>query len=37
MLPLCRYLYIPLGGAKWRVLNIWVIFTFVALWHDLEW
>ncbi|GAQ80191.1 hypothetical protein KFL_000480320 [Klebsormidium nitens] len=34
---LVRYLYIPLGGAKWRFLNIWVIFTFVALWHDLEW
>jgi len=31
----CRYLYIPLG-ASWRLLNVWVIFTFVALWHDLE-
>eukprot|EP00249_Psilotum_nudum_P010949 c22868_g1_i1 orf=188-1798(+) len=34
---LVRYVYIPLGGAQWRVLNIWAIFSFVALWHDLEW
>lgn len=34
---LVRYLYIPLGGAKTRLWNVWVIFTFVALWHDLEW
>lgn len=32
-----RYLYIPLGGSKWRFLNVWIIFTFVAIWHDLEW
>ncbi|KAI5063101.1 hypothetical protein GOP47_0021648 [Adiantum capillus-veneris] len=34
---LVRYLYIPLGGQHWRILNIWIIFTFVAIWHDLEW
>lgn len=34
---LVRYLYIPLGGSQRKILNIWVIFTFVALWHDLEW
>ncbi|XP_078156795.1 MBOAT (membrane bound O-acyl transferase) family protein [Carex rostrata] len=34
---LVRYMYIPLGGAKRKLLNIWVIFTFVAIWHDLEW
>lgn len=34
---LIRYMYIPLGGQKWRLLNVWPIFTFVALWHDLEW
>eukprot|EP00897_Mesotaenium_endlicherianum_P003439 jgi/Mesen1/3122/ME000184S02193 len=34
---LVRYMYIPLGGSKWRALNVWAIFTFVALWHDLEW
>lgn len=33
----CRYLYIPLGGSRWRFLNVWIIFTFVAIWHDLEW
>lgn len=32
-----RYVYIPLGGAQKKLLNIWVIFTFVAIWHDLEW
>ena len=34
---LIRYMYIPLGGKKWKFLNIFVIFSFVALWHDLEW
>eukprot|EP00899_Mesostigma_viride_P015563 jgi/Mesvir1/24007/Mv10753-RA.1 len=34
---LVRYLYIPLGGKRARFLNIWLVFTFVALWHDLEW
>lgn len=33
---LVRYMYIPMGGAKWRLMNVWVIFTFVAMWHDLE-
>eukprot|EP00698_Gefionella_okellyi_P000920 TRINITY_DN10799_c0_g1_i1.p1 TRINITY_DN10799_c0_g1~~TRINITY_DN10799_c0_g1_i1.p1 ORF type:complete len:520 (-),score=81.97 TRINITY_DN10799_c0_g1_i1:61-1620(-) len=32
---LLRYVYIPLGGQKWYALNIWVVFTFVALWHDM--
>ncbi|KAG2490642.1 hypothetical protein HYH03_011033 [Edaphochlamys debaryana] len=34
---LVRYMYVPLGGTAWRVANVWVIFTFVAAWHDLEW
>lgn len=34
---LVRYIYIPLGGAARRVIAIWPIFLFVALWHDLEW
>ncbi|KMZ65078.1 putative Glycerol uptake protein [Zostera marina] len=34
---LVRYIYIPLGGYKQKMLNVWVIFTFVAIWHDLEW
>lgn len=25
-----------MGGARWRLLNVWPIFTFVALWHDVE-
>ena len=33
---LIRYMYIPLGGKKWKFLNTFVIFSFVALWHDLE-
>ena len=31
-----RYLYIPLGGSRFGALNIWPIFTFVAIWHDIE-
>ena len=34
---LVRYLYVPLGGSRWRAANVWLVFTFVALWHDLEW
>ncbi|CAN1151613.1 Membrane-bound O-acyltransferase gup1 [Linum perenne] len=34
---LVRYIYIPLGGSGRKLLNVWVIFTFVAIWHDLEW
>ncbi|KAF4597198.1 glycerol transporter [Pleurotus pulmonarius] len=30
-----RYIYIPMGGAKSVVLNSVLVFTFVALWHDL--
>ena len=32
-----RYMYIPLGGSQRKLLNVWVIFSFVAIWHDLEW
>ncbi|CAO3646794.1 unnamed protein product [Mucor hiemalis] len=31
-----RYIYIPLGGTKYMAYNIWIVFTFVALWHDIE-
>jgi len=31
-----RYIYIPLGGAKNLVSVTVLIFTFVALWHDLS-
>jgi D-alanyl-lipoteichoic acid acyltransferase DltB (MBOAT superfamily) len=33
---LIRYIFIPLGGSKYKIYNIWVVFTFVALWHDLQ-
>lgn len=32
-----KYVYIPLGGTEKAHFNIWLIFLFVALWHDLEW
>ncbi|KAJ8588133.1 MBOAT-domain-containing protein [Rhizopogon salebrosus TDB-379] len=31
-----RYIYIPLGGAKNVVLTTTLVFSFVALWHDLS-
>lgn len=31
-----RYMYIPLGGRRRAVWNIWPIFTFVAIWHDIR-
>jgi D-alanyl-lipoteichoic acid acyltransferase DltB (MBOAT superfamily) len=31
-----RYLYIPLGGAHRLIATSVLIFTFVALWHDLS-
>lgn len=34
--PGLRYIYIPLGGAKNTVVNTLLVFTFVALWHDLS-
>jgi protein-cysteine N-palmitoyltransferase HHAT len=34
---LVRYMYVPMGGTKFRFLIIWPIFLFVAIWHDLEW
>lgn len=32
-----RYLYIPLGGRRTSNWNIFPIFAFVAIWHDLNW
>jgi D-alanyl-lipoteichoic acid acyltransferase DltB (MBOAT superfamily) len=35
---LLRYLYIPLGGSSSnKFINTLIVFTFVALWHDLTW
>ncbi|KAI7866329.1 MBOAT, membrane-bound O-acyltransferase family-domain-containing protein [Spinellus fusiger] len=31
-----RYIYIPLGGSKYMAFNMWIVFTFVALWHDIK-
>ncbi|ORZ00156.1 MBOAT, membrane-bound O-acyltransferase family-domain-containing protein [Syncephalastrum racemosum] len=31
-----RYIFVPLGGSQYFMYNMWVIFTFVALWHDIE-
>lgn len=31
-----RYIYIPLGGTENVALTTALIFTFVALWHDLS-
>lgn len=34
---LVRYIYVPLGGARpGREWNVFVVFIFVALWHDVE-
>eukprot|EP00622_Pseudochattonella_farcimen_P000124 FR734554.1.p1 GENE.FR734554.1~~FR734554.1.p1 ORF type:complete len:294 (+),score=27.45 FR734554.1:56-883(+) len=33
---LVRYIYVPLGGDRYRWLNVWVVFGFVAVWHDFE-
>ena len=33
---LIRYMYIPLGGKRFKFINTLVIFSFVALWHDLK-
>ncbi|KAH8118197.1 MBOAT-domain-containing protein [Phellopilus nigrolimitatus] len=30
-----RYIYIPLGGTKRQLVSTALIFSFVALWHDL--
>ena len=31
-----RYIYIPLGGTRNRVFTVVLVFSFVALWHDLS-
>lgn len=30
-----RYVYIALGGRRTQVWNVWIVFIFVGLWHDL--
>lgn len=31
-----RYVYVPLGGSKHRILSSLAVFSFVAVWHDIE-
>eukprot|EP01119_Soliformovum_irregulare_P022959 TRINITY_DN7939_c2_g1_i2.p1 TRINITY_DN7939_c2_g1~~TRINITY_DN7939_c2_g1_i2.p1 ORF type:complete len:539 (+),score=167.65 TRINITY_DN7939_c2_g1_i2:202-1818(+) len=31
-----RYVFVPLGGSKMKAVNVWVIFIFIGLWHDLQ-
>lgn len=31
-----RYIYIPLGGSKRPIINSLVVFSFVAIWHDIQ-
>ncbi|EIM90724.1 MBOAT-domain-containing protein [Stereum hirsutum FP-91666 SS1] len=31
-----RYIYIPLGGSSHQLLTTLLVFSFVALWHDLS-
>ncbi len=33
---LVRYIYIPIGGSRYKYINVFVVFTFVALWHDMN-
>ncbi len=32
-----RYLYVPLGGNRTTPYNLFPVFAFVALWHDVNW
>ncbi|KAK9473288.1 MBOAT, membrane-bound O-acyltransferase family-domain-containing protein [Dipodascopsis tothii] len=31
-----RYIYIPLQGSKYPIRNMLIVFTFVAVWHDIQ-
>ncbi|KAG5480608.1 hypothetical protein LSCM1_06312 [Leishmania martiniquensis] len=31
-----RYMYIPMGGSRTKLLSILPIFFFIAIWHDIE-
>ena len=31
-----RYIYRPLGGSRNQLWSVWIIFSFVGLWHDLH-
>lgn len=36
ILLVIRYIYVPLGGSRRPVISTLLVFTFVALWHDLS-
>ncbi|KAL3236543.1 O-acyltransferase [Nakaseomyces bracarensis] len=31
-----RYIYVPLGGSKNRIITSLAVFSFVAVWHDIQ-
>ncbi|ANZ73919.1 BA75_01479T0 [Komagataella pastoris] len=31
-----KYIYVPLGGSRYRILTSLAVFSFVAIWHDIE-
>lgn len=31
-----RYIYVPLGGRRWQWITAWLIFIYIAMWHDIE-
>ena len=31
-----RYMYVPLGGRASSMYSAWVVFLFVAVWHDID-
>ncbi len=31
-----KYIYVPMGGSKRKFISVWFIFSFIAMWHDLE-
>lgn len=33
---LVQYMYVPMGGRNNRIISVWIIFIFVAVWHDIE-
>jgi hypothetical protein len=33
---LVRYIYVPMGGRKRRVISLWLIFFFVGAWHEFN-
>ena len=32
-----RYMYVPMGGKHGHKLNVFVIMSFIGMWHDLSW